>query len=466
MKKFIIDTNSYSGNFEREMAGYTVGHINEFDTSGDEEMFETFEDYVEEIEDERGSMTVVEICTTPGFGNNGLGYNGDGSPDSYKIAKERYIAYITDNNLKKAEARVEFYKDTHYDPVYEKSEVVRIKKEIEELEARDESTFLPYPAYQSVCIYLKDETPDELIELAKQRAQEFVTNVGSKMGHSNLKDMKIIGFRVEDQIEETSESIEGGDIKVKVHAYKENIIIETIDVDVSDPSFHPNTGSNIGCNLRDLSRLGISEEAYYLLSQIDKCGDAIGDFMWDNNSFGWIGGPMAIKDLKSVGDRTFKLGKYVEIENNPPKEAMDIVDSSGEITEIEYNDIDFEIWIEFRSSKNEDSFVVDFRPMEKRIYDENFKILNSPEGCMNVTDERTKLYIPSDKQKEMKKIIHEDIVKSDDMYPRVEKKDIMSLINRFFDLGFTNNCLDPHDDFWRMSICASIDEIIKTLKKF
>lgn len=458
MKKFIIDTDSYSGNFEREICAYITGHLRECGIGSkmvEDDIKSKFEKYIEYVLDDRETNTPVDIYPTPGYGNNGLGYNGDGTPESYKIAKEKYIEYITNDNLKKAKYRVEFYEKTNYDPVRERSEVERIEKEIEELKARDESTFLPYPSYQSVCIYFKDDTPYDIIELAKERAQEYV----------DLKSKIIIsGFRIEDVKPQESESeiVEGGDLKVKIYAYKENIIIETQDIEETDPNFRPNTGSNIGCQLNDLSRLGISDEALDLLSQIESGHDAIGDFMWDDTSFSWIGGPLAIKDLKSVGDRSYKIGKHVVIENEPPQEVMEIIDNAPDTMVVDYNDVDFDVWIELISNSGRD-YNLSLRCLDKRYYEDNIKITNAPDNCVFQSDGCLKLEMSADKVSEIEKIVKKDILKS----TSVAKKDIMKYINRFFDLGFTNNCLDPSDDYWRMTIGeTSTDEIIEILKKF
>ncbi|HWY34086.1 MAG TPA: hypothetical protein VNX68_05525, partial [Nitrosopumilaceae archaeon] len=293
MIKFIIDTDSYSGNFERQMCAYSTGQLGDCEVGEElveKEIKQKFSSSIGRIRNDRGSMTSVEIATTPGYGNNGLGFMGDGSPESFKKAKEAYIEYVKEDDLKKAMYRVEFYKNTKADNSRNLSELKRIQDEISELEKRPENEFLPYPAYQSVCIYF-ETLSEELIEILKKRSTEY----------AGKNKIKILNFRIVNPETEKANIVENktenkSDIKVKVTAFKENVIIETLNPTVSDKDFHPNTGSNFGCSLSNCDRLAISKEALELLKQVKTCRDAIGDFMWDETSFSWIGGPLSWKN--------------------------------------------------------------------------------------------------------------------------------------------------------------------------
>ena len=83
----VIDTNSYSGNFEREMAGWIIGHDNygEMYDRGwsvrskedKPELAEYFEEWAtfnsEYVFDEEYGSQMVGIMPTPGWSNNGSG---------------------------------------------------------------------------------------------------------------------------------------------------------------------------------------------------------------------------------------------------------------------------------------------------------------------------------------------------------------------------------------------------------
>lgn len=124
-------------------------------------------------------------------------------------------------------------------------------------------------------------------------------------------------------------------LKVKVTAYKQNLIIETID-EKEDKNFVPVGGTRFGCVLIETKKyLGMSKEAVTLLKTIKKSHDAIGDVTtWkthDNKDcFGWIGGLKKIVNMeKAEGDREGIIDiKHVTIENDVPSEAQDVIDKS------------------------------------------------------------------------------------------------------------------------------------------
>lgn len=124
-------------------------------------------------------------------------------------------------------------------------------------------------------------------------------------------------------------------LKVKVHAYRGILIIETVDPDNKDyPGWVPAGDGKIGCVLVNTkTSLGISQEAMEWLEKVKASRDAIGDVDWwacgdGSYAFGWLGGPFALKGPDSTGSRNFKIAKdhCVSIPNNPPQEAMEAVD--------------------------------------------------------------------------------------------------------------------------------------------
>ena len=123
------------------------------------------------------------------------------------------------------------------------------------------------------------------------------------------------------------------ELKVKVTAYKQNIIIETID-GKEDKNFVPIGGTRFGCVLIETDKfLGMSKEAVTLLKTIKKSHDAIGDVTtWKTNDnkdcFAWIGNLKKIVNMeKAEGDKDGIIDiKHVTIENDVPQEAMDIID--------------------------------------------------------------------------------------------------------------------------------------------
>jgi len=125
------------------------------------------------------------------------------------------------------------------------------------------------------------------------------------------------------------------ELKVKVTAYKQNLIIETID-EKEDKNFIPVGGSRMGCVLIETDKyLGMSEEAFKLLKTLKKSSDDIGDVTaWkvndDRDCFGWIGGLKRIVNMTTAeGDRDGIIDiKHVTIENDVPQEAQDVINKS------------------------------------------------------------------------------------------------------------------------------------------
>jgi hypothetical protein len=142
---FIIDTNQYAGNFERDMCAYCTGQIGDckvgeeesekFEIKYGQEFINEMSEIIENRPDEHGCHRPTKIHPTPGYLNNGMG-------------KE--------------------YKEKEWKEGMEK-----------------------YPSYQSVAIFFYDKPKKDIIEMIKKRAKEFT---------KKQKIIKIIGFRLKKEI--------------------------------------------------------------------------------------------------------------------------------------------------------------------------------------------------------------------------------------------------------------------------
>ena len=100
-------------------------------------------------------------------------------------------------------------------------------------------------------------------------------------------------------------------MKVKLHAYKGCLIIETLDPEVEHPDWTPFGPGRVGCVINNTKEnLGVSPEALEFLKAVKPSRDAIGDVMWwetgasrDKCAFGWIGDVFAFKRPGSDGQR-------------------------------------------------------------------------------------------------------------------------------------------------------------------
>jgi hypothetical protein len=116
----VIDTDSYSGNFEREMAAYITGQrtirgenfVHDFEAAFEEE--DPFEDLFVEWPGEHG-YELAHIHPTPGWGNNGRGDHKKLSDLS--VAKRKkytwpaYQSVIIRCNEKPSQVQIEILKE-------------------------------------------------------------------------------------------------------------------------------------------------------------------------------------------------------------------------------------------------------------------------------------------------------------------------------------------------------------------
>lgn len=147
---FVIDTNTYARNFEREMCAYVTGQIGDCGFGGAEaalaqqeipDAVMQLEDLIEQVPDEHGVERPVAIFSNPRYGNNGLGIH----------------ALLTDEN------RAQY----------------------------------SWPAMFSVAIYFHTLPDHELLEVMKERARAIAARGVGFEGHKET--IAIEGFRLLEQ---------------------------------------------------------------------------------------------------------------------------------------------------------------------------------------------------------------------------------------------------------------------------
>jgi hypothetical protein len=150
---FVVHTDSYSGNFEREMCAFLTGQIgdcgvgddmaNLFEEELGEDLKEAFAEIIKQVadEDHGDCFRPCVIWPTPGRGNDGMGQHFDLTPE---YATKRY-----------------------------------------------------YPAYESVAIFFKKQPSQEMIELMKSRAQLYAKEeYNRKSYHADREPLNIKGFQL------------------------------------------------------------------------------------------------------------------------------------------------------------------------------------------------------------------------------------------------------------------------------
>lgn len=175
---FVIDTNKYAGNFERQLCAYMTGRIGECEVGEEEAKIfnkETntdeyaFDDerhpfqFVINVSDEVKCQRPVTIIATPGWFNPGMG------------------GQFRDGEEKKA---AKYYKKECLD--YAKNTPYVNKKEWEE---KANCPFEKYPAYLSVGIYMSRKPTEKEKEMLKDRAIKY----------TKKNKIKISAFRLIEQ---------------------------------------------------------------------------------------------------------------------------------------------------------------------------------------------------------------------------------------------------------------------------
>lgn len=166
---FVIDTDTYAGNFEREMTAFCTGCTGEcgvgeryaemFLAEHGPDMADDFRNLVAWYPDDHGVGRPAAIWPTPGFWNDGM---GDEYPDS---------AFGTSEVIEKYQAKIREHK---------------AKYPASTIGSNGEPS--KHPAYLSVAIFFHKEPSLEVLKLLCERAIAYKEYEG--------KPNKILGFRL------------------------------------------------------------------------------------------------------------------------------------------------------------------------------------------------------------------------------------------------------------------------------
>jgi hypothetical protein len=200
MYLIIIDTNKYSGNFERAMCAYITGVVGECGTCEkckdialkelNQETIDWFEDNVVQVPDEHGVLRPCAIRPTPGWFNDGVGNNWrDGAdPQEVKWKKIESVTKYYTPLVERAKANIA-KGNTQWERDL-KGYVARMKEAVN-------NDVVKYDAYQSVAIFFKTLPTEDLVKHMVYRAKKFCTkeNIPAFIGNI-LEDITVDGFRL------------------------------------------------------------------------------------------------------------------------------------------------------------------------------------------------------------------------------------------------------------------------------
>jgi hypothetical protein len=114
---FIIDTNEYAGNFEREMCAYVTGCVGECEVGEefvDEETTQIFENFIKQVPDDDDCYRPCSTISSPNNkGNNSVAIYFENKPQNELITLMKVRANQF-NEVRKTTGRMaQFYKDSN-----------------------------------------------------------------------------------------------------------------------------------------------------------------------------------------------------------------------------------------------------------------------------------------------------------------------------------------------------------------
>lgn len=183
----VIDTDQYSGNFERQLTGFCTGHHDGShgyleaafysDIYGDTYWRDII---VPQKDDSTGFPRICSIWPTPGRLNNGMGFNyDDGDVIAAEDARLRAIQSMKDYNA----ARVAMCERRIAENDFEEGERGWTKEACErtiesaKLSVERAGIKNNFPAYESVAIFLSRKPTDEEMRVFTERLYDYANDM-------------------------------------------------------------------------------------------------------------------------------------------------------------------------------------------------------------------------------------------------------------------------------------------------
>lgn len=193
--KIIVDTNKYSGNFEREMCAFATAQVGECGV-GEDEVDEAhtyaswWEQHIELVPD-NGCWRPVAISPTPGFINDGMGGHYEDTPENRKLANESALQKMIEYQAPQkavVEKRIQEknFEEENGRGAWTEEACLRTLKSFNESIERVKNRKTVYPAYQSIEIVINEPPPGIVMIDFESRVYEF----------AKQNDIEILGIRI------------------------------------------------------------------------------------------------------------------------------------------------------------------------------------------------------------------------------------------------------------------------------
>ena len=192
--KIVVDTNKYSGNFEREMCAFATAQVGECGVGEDEvdeahQYASWWETHIQQVDD--GCWRPVAISPTPGFINDGMGGHYEDTPENRKLANEaavqKMIAYQAPQKAvieKRLQERN--FEEENGRGAWTEEACLRTLKSFDATVERVKSSKAIHPAYQSIEIVVDTPPPGVVMMDFESRIYEF----------AKRNDIEILGIRI------------------------------------------------------------------------------------------------------------------------------------------------------------------------------------------------------------------------------------------------------------------------------
>jgi len=171
---FVIDTDSYSGNFERELTAYCTGQTGDCGVGSNisnkfqedfTEIYKNIEKIIKTKSNDYGYFRPCKIWPTPGYWNDGMGNHWkDEDWDTEKV-------------IKAFNEELKLYKKSHHSYIGSKN----IQK---------------YAAYQSVAIFFAKKPSDKIINFIKKRAIEYLESNKVKVNKFKIIQVEMVSTQI------------------------------------------------------------------------------------------------------------------------------------------------------------------------------------------------------------------------------------------------------------------------------
>lgn len=179
---FVVDTDTYAGNFERSLLAYVTGQKQD-----------NFHDFDEKTADRVRDELPPDVSA---YFENNIGWGLDDLDDVPMMS--RCVVHHTPGWF--SHGRGGHYKDGQEHEAFEdyKKRIVEDKKLHPGYDLHWSPTLIKCPSYQSVAIFLNEVPPPEILSIMKARSVAFCKDHLDIMG-TKAPTIEVLGFRFVEQ---------------------------------------------------------------------------------------------------------------------------------------------------------------------------------------------------------------------------------------------------------------------------